>query len=107
MHHRGPTKLLDQAVLAVQHVLRMRAPPKLIALSSPWESSPKCSHAIMDGSWSSLSMAPIEPSLVGDEVVAQEEDIEDMAVIGAVLRSDGEGCSPSLEVSGGKDGDLL
>lgn len=52
-------------------------------------------------------MAPIEPSLVGDEVVAQEEDIEDMAVIGAVLRSDGEGCSPSLEVSGGKDGDLL
>jgi len=52
-------------------------------------------------------MAPFDPSLVGDEAHAQGEHVEHTAVTGAVLGAEGKGCHPSLEVSGGKDGDLL
>jgi hypothetical protein len=46
------------------------------------------------------------PSLVGDEVPIQGEDVEDTAATRAVLGANDTGCR-SLEGSGGKDGDPL
>lgn len=52
-------------------------------------------------------MAPIDPSLAGDEAPAHGEDIEDTMATGVVPRADGKGCFPTLEESRGKDGDPL
>ena len=52
-------------------------------------------------------MAPINPSLVGDEIPAQGEDIKDTSVIGVWLKVDGKVLRPSLEVSRGEGQDLL
>lgn len=78
---------------------------KRLAPSPPWGSSSKCSRTIMNGGQSSSSMAPVDPTLVGDEAPTGGEDAEDMMVMGAMLSVDDEGCCPSLEVSRGEDRD--
>ena len=60
----------------------------------------------MSGDQSPLSSVHVDPSLVGDEVLVQGEDVEDTMVTRAMLGEDGVG-HRSLEGSGGKDGDLL
>ena len=45
----------------------------------------------MDGDVSSLSTAPVDPSLEGDEAHAREEDIKDTTVTRAEPRADDEG----------------
>lgn len=39
-------------------------------------------------------MAPIDPSLVGDKVPVQGENVEDTMAMSAMLRVDGEGHPP-------------
>lgn len=60
----------------------------------------------MGGGWSSLSAAPTNPSLVGDKVLVQGEDVEDAMATRAVLGADDMG-RHSSEGFGGKGGDLL
>lgn len=52
-------------------------------------------------------MAPINPSLVGDEIPTQGEDTKDMAAIGVWLEADGKAHRHFLEVSRGEGRDLL
>jgi hypothetical protein len=82
------------------------AAQKRPCLSPSRGSSPKCSCATMGGGRSSLSSAHVDPSLVGDEVPIQGEDVEDTAATRAMLGANGTG-HRSSEGSGGKDGDPL
>jgi hypothetical protein len=60
----------------------------------------------MGGCRSSLSIAPVDASLVGDKVPVQEEDVEDTTAMSVVLGANGTG-HHSSEGSRGKDGDLF
>lgn len=53
-----------------------------------------------------MSIAPVDPSLVGDKVPDQEEDVEDTVAMSVVLGANGIG-HRSSEGSRGKDGDLF
>lgn len=78
----------------------------MLAPSLPWGSSLKHPYAAVGGCRSPLYLVHVNPSLVGDEVLVQREDVKDTMVMRVILGVDDAGHHTS-EGSRGKDGDLL